>query len=202
MGQLLPIFRVVEEGRRVDLDTRLSARQGPSPKRKKKAPTAAIIDSQSVKAARNSGVRGYDAGKKLTGRKRHLLVDTLGLVLAAVVHPADVQDRDGAKLVLSKLESMYGWIRLIWADGGYAGKLIDWVAELNRYRKIRLEIVKRSDKAKGFEVLPKRWIVERTFGWLSVCRRFSKDYETRTDSSEAMIYIAMISLMTKRIAKF
>ncbi len=202
MGQLLPLFRIVEEARGVDFHTRLSARQGPPAKRKKKAPTAAIIDSQSVKAARNSGVRGYDAGKKLAGRKRHLLVDTLGLVLAAVAHPADVQDRDGAKLVLGKLECLYGWIRLIWADGGYAGKLIDWVGELNRYRKIRLEIVKRSDKAKGFEVLPKRWIVERTFGWLSLCRRFSKDYETRTDSSEAMIHIAMISLMTKRIARF
>ncbi len=201
LGQLLPLFFLVEEARRMDFDSRLLARPGPSAMRKKKAPTAAIIDSQSIRTAYNSGVRGYDAGKKLTGRKRHILVDTLGLVLAAVVHPADVQDRDGAKLVLGKLEDLYGWIRLIWADGDYAGKLIDWVAQLNRYRKIRLEIVKRSDKAKGFEALPKRWIVERTFGWLSVCRRFSKDYETRTDSSEAMIHIAMISLMTKRIAK-
>lgn len=128
-------------------------------------------------------------------------MDTLGLVLAAVVHPADVQDREGARLVLGRLANLYGWIRLIWADGSYAGKLIDWVAELNRYRKIRLEIVTRSDKAKGFEVLPRRWIVERTFGWLSICRRFSKDYETQTESSEAMIHIAMISLMTKRIAR-
>lgn len=122
-------------------------------------------------------------------------------MLAAVVHPADIQDRDGARLILSCLEGMFGWMRKIWADGAYSGELVDWVAKLKRYRKIRLDIVKRSDKAKGFEVLPKRWIVERTFGWLSLCRRLSKDYETLTESSESMIYIAMIQLMARRIAK-
>lgn len=183
------------------LGARFAARARPPRKRKKKAPTAAIIDSQSVKVAFNCGVRGYDGGKKLTGRKRHILVDTLGLVLAAVVHSADVQDRDGARLVLGCLERLFGWIRVIWADGAYAGALVEWVAQLKRHRRIRLDIVKRSDKAEGFEILPKRWIVERTFGWLSLCRRFSKDYEALTASSEAMIYIAMIQLMARRIAK-
>jgi len=95
----------------------------------------------------------------------------------------------------------FGWLKIIWADGGYAGKLIDWVAQLKRHRKIKLEIVKRSDNNKGFKVLPKRSIVERTFGWLSKHRRLSKDYETKTESSESMIYIAMIRLMVARISK-
>jgi len=135
------------------------------------------------------------------GRKRHLLVDTLGLVLLVVVHPENIQDRDGAKLLLRMLGQRYGWLKLIWADGGYAGKLIDWVAHLKRYRTIKLEIVKRSDETKAFKVLPKRWIVERTFGWLSKYRRLSKDYETATESSVAMIQIAMTRLMLARISK-
>lgn len=135
------------------------------------------------------------------GRKRHLLVDTLGFVLVAVVHPANVQDRDGAKRVLRLLAERFGWLKLIWADGGYAGKFIGWVASLQRHRTINLEIVRRSDDAKGFKVLPKRWIVERTFGWLSKYRRLSKDYETHPESSVAMIHIAMSRLMLKRISK-
>ena len=153
-----------------------------------------------MRTARNGGVRGYDAGKKVKGRKRHILVDTLGLVLASVVHSASVQDRDGARLVLGKLESSHGWIRKVWADGGYRGKLVDWVSNLQRHRRVSLEIVKRSDKAEGFEVLPRRWIVERTFAWLENSRRLSKDYETTTSSSQAMIHIAMTRLMLKRLA--
>jgi putative transposase len=128
-------------------------------------------------------------------------VDTLGLVLVSMVHEADIQDRDGARLLLARLEDSFGWISLIWADGGYAGKLIQWVKELKRHREIKLEIVKRSDDAEGFEVLPMRWIVERTFAWLGTNRRLSKDYETNIESSEAMIHIAMIRLMTARLAK-
>jgi transposase len=147
------------------------------------------------------GIRGYDAGKKVCGRKRHLIVDTLGLVLAVVVHAADIQDRDGAKLVLARLAHTFLRLRLIWADGGYAGALLDWVANLRPVRRLRMEIVKRTDDVKGFKVLPRRWVVERTFGWLSFQRRFSKDYEFRTDTSEALIRIAMIGLMVRRLAR-
>ena len=135
------------------------------------------------------------------GRKRHLLVDSLGLILLVVVHPANIQDRDGAKLLLALLTKRFGWLKLIWADGGYAGQLVAWVARLKRHRKVKLSIVKRNESAKGFEVLPKRWIVERTFGWLSKHRRLSKDFETNTNSSVAVIQIAMIRLMLARIAR-
>ena len=141
-------------------------------------------------------MRGYDAGKKINGRKRHVVVDTLGLILCVVVHSAGIQDRDGAKLVLEKIVGMFGRLKLIWADGGYAGKLVEWAATLRCWT---LQIVKRSDDAKGFKVLPKRWIVERTFGWLGRYRRHSKDYEQLTDSSEAMIRISMINLMIHRL---
>ena len=141
---------------------------------------------------------GYDAGKKVKGRKRHLVVDTLGLVLAVVVHAASIQDRDGAKLVIALLKDRFPRLKLIWADGGYAGQLIKWVASFGNWV---LEIVKRSDDQKGFVVLPRRWVVERTFAWLSRYRRLSKDYEFLPESSEAMIYIAMIHIMVRRLAK-
>jgi len=133
----------------------------------------------------------------VNGRKRHLVVDTLGLILTVVVHAADVQDRDGAKLVFRKLRGLYPRLKRIWADGGYAGKLIDWTKRVGRWT---LEIVKRSDKVVGFAVLPKRWIVERTFGWIGRYRRMSKDYEMLIPSSEAMILIVMINVMVHRLA--
>jgi len=133
----------------------------------------------------------------VNGRKRHLVVDTLGLILTVVVHAADVQDRDGAKLVFRKLRGLYPRLKRIWADGGYAGKLIDWTKRVGRWT---LEIVKRSDKVTGFAVLPKRWIVERTFGWIGRYRRMSKDYEMLIPSSEAMILIVMINVMVHRLA--
>src|SRR6266545_3974243 len=148
------------------------------------------------------GSRGYDAGKKIGGRKRHIVVDTLGLIIAIVVHAASLQDRDGAKLVLAKLNEkrkgrrLFPRLERIWADGGYAGQLIDWAKHLGRWT---LEIVKRSEDAIGFAVLPKRWIVERTFAWLGKYRRLSKDYETITESSESMIRVAMINLMIHRL---
>jgi len=124
-------------------------------------------------------------------------VDTLGLIHAVVVHAASVQDRDGAKLALAKLRGKCPRLTLLWADGGYAGKLVDWVQEKCGWA---LEIVKRSDDAVGFQVLPKRWIVERTFGWLGRFRRLSKDYEATTESSEAWVTIAMINVMVRRLA--
>jgi len=135
------------------------------------------------------------------GRKRHILVDTLGLILHVVVHSADIQDRDGAKLVLSILLRRFGWLRCIFVDGGYAGELVNWCKTLLPNRGLRLEVVKRSDAHKHrFHILPKRWIVERTFGWLSKFRRLAKDYEFRTDNSEAMILIAATRLMLARLA--
>ena len=129
-----------------------------------------------------------------------MLVDTLGLVIAVVVHSANIQDRDGAKMLLDRIRNSFRRIQLIWADGGYAGKLIQWVSALRPGRPLKLEIVKRSDKVKGFYVLPRRWVVERTFGWLGRHRRLSKDYEYLTETSESMIRIAMIKLMARRLA--
>jgi len=125
-------------------------------------------------------------------------VDTLGLILVVIVHSAAIQDRDGAKLVFKRIRPYFTKLKLIWADGGYAGKLVSWV---NRYQRYRLEIVKRSDDLKGFKVVPKRWIVERTFSWLYKYRRLSKDYEYHPDTSEVMIYIAMTHIMVRRLSR-
>ncbi len=128
-------------------------------------------------------------------------MDTLGLVLAVVVHAANIQDRDGAKLVLERLKHKFSRLRLIWADGAYAGQLIEWVRGLRLWRKLRLQIVSRPEGVKGFVLLPTRWVVERTFGWLNRYRRLSKDYEYLTQTSEAMIHVAMINLMVRRLAR-
>jgi transposase len=163
-------------------------------------PSAAIIDSQSLRAAETVGVdtRGFDAGKKVPGRKRHVIVDCLGLLLVVMVTAASVQDRDGARPALACLRELFERIVLVWADGGYAGALVDWAKEKLR---ITLEIVKRSDDVCGFVVLPRRWVVERTLSWLFRRRRLVRDYERLPAHHEAMVKWSMIQLMARRLAR-
>ena len=167
---------------------------------RKPSPRAAILDSQSVKHADASAQTGYDAGKKIKGRKRHLLVDTMGLVLALLVTGADVQDREGARMLLSRCWFLFGRLQVIWADSGYLGKLVGWVKSLRPFGRLHLEVVARAAGG-GFQLVRKRWIVERTFSWLYKSRRLGKDYERNPQHSEAMIYISMTHLMLRRLAR-
>lgn len=162
-----------------------------------KHPTAGCVDSQSVKTTHTPGVRGFDGGKQIKGRKRHVLVDTLGLLLAVVVTAASLSDPAGARLLFARLGGATKKVRRIWVDGTYRGTLVDWVLE---HWWFVLHPVLRADNRKGFVVLPRRWVVERTFAWLTQCRRLSNDYEGLPVSSEAMIYLAMTRLMLRRLA--
>jgi transposase len=161
--------------------------------------SAGIVDAQSVQGADTVGSdsRGYDAGKKTNGRKRHVVTDTVGLLVVVLVTAASLQDRDGGRLVLNRARMKMPSMVLVWADGGYAGKCVEFA---RRWLRITLEIVKKPEGQRTFEVLPRRWVVERTLSWLVRCRRLDRDYERLPEHAEAMVKWSMIGLMTRRLA--
>ncbi|WP_385625673.1 IS5 family transposase (plasmid) [Streptomyces sp. P8-A8] len=161
-------------------------------------PTAGVIDAQPVKGAASvpAATRGFDGGKKVNGRKRHIVVDTLGLLLAVMVTAASVTDRDAGQTLLVRLCERHWRVTRVWADGGYTGRLVGFARGVLR---VALTVVKRSDDTSGFTVLPKRWLVERTFAWLMHSRRLAHDYETRTDTSEAVIRWSMRMVTSRRL---
>jgi len=163
------------------------------------SPSAGVIDSQSVKTTESGGPRGYDAGKKIKGRKRHIVTDTEGFMVAVMVHEAGIQDRDGAPDLLESIRKPFPWLRHVFADGGYAGKKLR--GALEKIGQWNIEIIKRSDKAQGFEILPRRWVVERTFAWLGRSRRLAKDFEATIESAVAWVTIASIRMLTRRLAR-
>ncbi|MEV6594897.1 transposase [Streptomyces acidicola] len=174
--------------------------RGGRPEGREAEPTAGIIDAQSVKAAASvpAASRGYDGGKKVPGRKRHIVTDALGLLLVVAVTAANIGDRDAAAGLLMRLRRLHREITLVWADGGYTGGLVGWCRDK---LALTLEIVRRTDDMAGFVVLPRRWVAERTFAWLMHSRRLARDYETLPATSEAMIRWSMVTRMSRRLAR-
>jgi transposase len=163
------------------------------------SPTAGVIDTQSVKTTERGGVSGYEAGKKIKRRKRHIITDTTGFLIGFIIHGADIQDRDAAPHVLKSIRYTHPWLRHIFADGGLAGPKLK--GALEKIGCWTVEIIKRSDKAEGFEVIPRRWVMERTFAWLGRCRRLAKDWEKSIQLAKSWLLIAHIRLVTRRIAR-
>ncbi len=162
-------------------------------------PCAGSSESAPDSPTESGGPRGFDAGKKIKGRKRHTVTDTQGLLVGAIVHTADIQDRDGAPDVLASIRQTFPWLRHVFADGGYAGDKLR--TALTKIGTWTLDIIKRSDAAKGFKLLPRRWVVERTIAWLNRNRRLAKDFERTIESATTWLFIASVNQITRRIAR-
>ena len=166
---------------------------------RKPSPSAGVIDSQSVKTTESGGPRGYDAAKKVKGRKRQIITDTLGLLVGAEIHPADVQDRDGAALVVGAIHDLFPWLRHLFVDSAYSGGGLD--RALAKFGHWTIEVIRRSADVAGFAVLPRRWVVERTVAWLNRNRRLAKDFEASLASTKAWLYLGSIQLLIRRLTR-